>query len=101
MSRIDITFRLPATYELDEVTGLTVAHCPALDVYSQGETYVDATRALSSAIRMFLTISYKNGSFGRVLERHGFAVAEDVAGLWTGGYVEVTLRLESQEPAHG
>jgi hypothetical protein len=37
---------------LEQVSGCFVGHCPALNVFSQGETETEALRALQSAVKM-------------------------------------------------
>ncbi|MBI4829283.1 MAG: hypothetical protein HY804_10850 [Nitrospinae bacterium] len=63
--------KLPARVYKDE-DGLTISHCPALDVYSQGENQRRALENLIEAVRLFLVSCYERGTLDAVLKDCGF-----------------------------
>lgn len=75
MSKMQINFRLPAAYRIDDRTGMHVAYCPMLDVCSQGETEEESVHALRSALVLFLTHHFKHQTIDTVLSEYGFVPA--------------------------
>jgi len=71
MSRLQVSFRLPAAYRRDDEAGVFVGICPMLNVISQGETREEAARALSSAITLFLVNCAKRGIMDEAMGQLG------------------------------
>jgi predicted RNase H-like HicB family nuclease len=53
--KLHTTVTLACFVSLERESGIFVSHCPALSVYSQGETESEALRALRSAIKLHVT----------------------------------------------
>ena len=49
----------------DKRVGGFVSYCPALDVYSQGETHIEAYRAIRSAVVMMLKAQAAHREWGK------------------------------------
>lgn len=69
---LEINFRLQARIRRDEETATYVTWCPALNVRSQGTSEVEARRALSSAITMYIKHCYQRKILDNLLNEHGF-----------------------------
>ena len=54
-----------------------VSHCPALDVYSQGDTEQEAGSNLVEAIQLFVQSCYERGTLEAVMKARGFAVDQN------------------------
>lgn len=70
-SKAFCVFRLP--YVLVRRRHWVVAHCPILDISSQGETAAKAKAALTEATRLFVMSCYQRGVLDQVLKECGFA----------------------------
>lgn len=70
---IKFNIKLTAGIKHDKDADVFVSYAPAIGVYSQGETELQAKRALKDAIRLFLIASYKNGVLEQILKNAGFA----------------------------
>jgi predicted RNase H-like HicB family nuclease len=68
-----IMVRLPATFKHDDRTGIYIARCPALEVYSQGETRKDAEEALQSAVMMYVQRARRANVLDEILDYYGFS----------------------------
>jgi len=51
-----------------------VAHCPELDVYSQGYTPEEARRNLREAVNLFLEEAQRMGTLERILRDAGYSL---------------------------
>lgn len=49
-----------------------VSYCPALNIFSQGESEDQARRAIGSAVSLFLQSCYERGQLDRALREAGF-----------------------------
>jgi predicted RNase H-like HicB family nuclease len=74
-----ITFSLHCRIKRDEDAKVFVSHCPGLDVYSQGTKVDEAKEALQSAVRLFITASYEQGTLEQTLKSHGFTATTEEA----------------------
>ena len=54
-----------------------VSCCPALDVYSQGDTKEEALSNLREAVQLFISSCYERGTLADVLKDSGFIVSPD------------------------
>jgi predicted RNase H-like HicB family nuclease len=77
---LDITFRLRAGIRYDDAAGVHVTFCPALDVYSQGDTEAEARTALDNSVRLYLKICYERSILDNILNARGFSVNREPAG---------------------
>lgn len=67
-----VTLKCELPYRLTREGGWIVAHCPALDIASQGETPGSALRHLREAVALVLKDGLASGALETVLERCGF-----------------------------
>ena len=97
---IDVRFSLQGQIREDKQTESFVAYCPALDLYSAGQTRPDAKRALESAVDMFVQICFSRNILGRVLHEKGFGVvaASEVPAT---GLAENFITITETETTHG
>jgi hypothetical protein len=65
-TRIRVAYDLKVGMRQDELTGLHVAFCPALELFAQGTTEAQAKDSMQSAISLYLVTCYERG----VLDRH-------------------------------
>ena len=54
-----------------------VSHCPALDLYSQGETIKETKENMSEAVSLFIASCYSRGVLNEVLKDCGFIDPSD------------------------
>ena len=54
---------------------LYVSYCPALDLYSQGETEKEAKKNIVEAVELFIQTAYEEGTLKNVLADCGFSLA--------------------------
>ena len=54
-----------------------ISHCPALDVFSQGETKEEALDNLAEALQLFVESCHARGTLDAVLKERGFQVDPD------------------------
>ena len=54
-----------------------VSCCPALDVYSQGDTEEEAHSNLREAVQLFISSCYERGTLDDVLKSSGFVSSDD------------------------
>ena len=69
-NRIGLSVR--CTVQSDDVG--YIAHCPALDVFSQGETEAAAVENLAEALQLFVESCRERGTLDAVLKECGFQV---------------------------
>lgn len=60
---------LKAGIKHDSQANVYVTYAPALKVFSQGESKIQAKTALTDAVQMFLRVAYEKGELERVLHR--------------------------------
>lgn len=48
-------------------SGIWVSHCPALGLYSQGESQTEATEAIHEAVTLYLQTAYKMQTLDRII----------------------------------
>jgi len=68
---LEVTFRLQFATRLDEETQVHVGFCPLLNLYSQGTSTEEASRAVVSAATLFIAECYKREILGSVLRDRG------------------------------
>jgi predicted RNase H-like HicB family nuclease len=73
MRTVEIKIRLMIGVLEDKETGVYVGHCPALDVYSQGESMEDAMEAIKSASLLYVEHCYRRKLLDDELNRRGFS----------------------------
>lgn len=94
--RIDC--KLNAGVKFDDAAGVHVAWCPALDVYSQGESESEAKAAIESAVLMYVKNCVRRGVLESVLKARGFGVSDKPRKSDTGDSGEyVSVRPEAEE----
>lgn len=92
MSRIYVSYRLPAFYRFDDKSNVWVSWTTALGLFSQGETKAQAKTSLQSAVTLYLKTCQKRGILDRELNRRGAVAVEPGEGeaLKDGGhFIEV------------
>ena len=55
-----------------EREGVYMSYCPALDLYSRGDTGAEAKKMLAEAISLFIEDCFNHGTLKEVLEDCGF-----------------------------
>jgi predicted RNase H-like HicB family nuclease len=63
---------------LKKENGWYIAHCPPLDITTQGRTEAEAKRNLAEASELFIVNCFERGTFEQALRELGWTV---VAGL--------------------
>lgn len=92
---VQVEFSVPA--EVREEGAYFVSGCPALDVYSQGETREEALDNLGEALQLFLESCYERGTLEQVLKRCGLRPDRRAGALAEGEQiVRVSLPLVAQ-----
>lgn len=74
-----VLFSLTVDAEIWEEDDVFVSHCPALDVYSQGDTEKDARTNLVEALQLFVESCYERGTLDAVMKERGFTVDQEAA----------------------
>ena len=62
-----VVFSLTVDSEVKKEGGVHVSYCPALDVYSQGESEDEASANLIEALQLFVQSCYERGTLGAVM----------------------------------
>lgn len=62
-----------------ERAGVYMSYCPALDLYSRGDTSAEAKKMLAEAISLFIEDCFNHGTLKEVLEECGFHTAREKA----------------------
>lgn len=65
---VDLTITAQAGVWYDEEVGQYVSVCPALDLYSQGDTEAQAISNIQEAVSLFLETCYELGTLNQVLQ---------------------------------
>ncbi|OQX24061.1 MAG: hypothetical protein BWK80_22745 [Desulfobacteraceae bacterium IS3] len=73
----DIILNIQLSFELVKKEKWYVASCPALDVFSQGETELQAEKNLRETLCLFLTSCIERGTLDTVLKECGFKSVSD------------------------
>jgi predicted RNase H-like HicB family nuclease len=69
---VQMNFNLRGLVRHDDEASVFVSQCPALGIYSQGETIAEAREAINSAVAMYLATAYEFDRLDQVLRRAGF-----------------------------
>jgi len=59
---------------LKKENGLYIAHCPPLDITTQGRTEAEAKRNLAEASELFVISCFERGTFEQALRELGWSV---------------------------
>jgi predicted RNase H-like HicB family nuclease len=76
--------------------GWYVAHCPPLDITTQGRTEKEAKKNLIEASELFVTSCFERGTFEQALRELGWRVVAEPASPHAG-----KARKQSQHPQPG
>ena len=103
--QITISVKLTATIEYDDEAGVFVSRTPVLNIFSQGDSEVEAKEALEEAIVMQLRASYRFDRIHQLLVRAGFT---KIVGLgppddietFSGQYVSVDVTEHNDKAKH-
>ncbi len=91
-----LTFSLP--YVVKKREQWYLSHCPALDVYSQGETQEKAIINLKEAIELFVVSCFDRGTLDSVLKECGFEpVRHKNKSFSTKNYLDVPIHLFAEK----
>lgn len=85
-----VTFYLPCVVVPEE--SWFSSCCPALDVYSQGETPLEAKQNLIEALHGFISTCFEMGTLEQVMKECGFSLAVESMD-YDGDMVEVPMNL--------
>ena len=72
MPSVQMVFNLTCLVRHDAEAAVFVSHCPALGVYSQGESEEEAREAIKSAATLYVEAAYDFDRLDQVLRRAGF-----------------------------
>ena len=72
-----VVFTLTVDSEVKTEGDVHVSYCPALDVYSQGDTEDEASANLIEALQLFVQSCYERGTLDAVMKERGFTVEQD------------------------
>jgi predicted RNase H-like HicB family nuclease len=72
MASVKIHLQLDCTVREDKQTDCYVGHCPALDVFSAGNTELEALESIRSALSMYVVSLYKHNRLDEKLLTTGF-----------------------------
>jgi predicted RNase H-like HicB family nuclease len=72
MPSVEMVFNLTCLVRHDSEASVFVSHCPALGVYSQGETQEEANEAIKSAVTLFIEAAFDFDRLDQTLRRAGF-----------------------------
>lgn len=97
-----IKFTVKMLVQIKREGDIFVSRCPALDVYSQGDTAEEAERNVIEAVQLFLESCYERGVLEQVLKECGFhpdsssEIEED-----DGHFIEVPFPLLAANQGRG
>jgi predicted RNase H-like HicB family nuclease len=84
--------------------GWYIAHCPPLDITTQGRTQAEARRNLSEASELFVISCLERGSLDQALRELGFTKIEKKITRRPGNtfplMVPIPLRFQKNVPCH-
>jgi predicted RNase H-like HicB family nuclease len=69
MARMKVQLQLSGTIRHDPETGTFVSHCPELNLYSAGNSELEALEAIRSAVSLFLQSAYERKKLGEIFEK--------------------------------
>ena len=72
-----VVFSLTVDSEVKKEGDAYVSYCPALDVYSQGDSEDEASANLIEAQQLFLQSCYERGALDAVMKERGFTAEQD------------------------
>lgn len=91
--RIKFEAKLKAGIKYDEQANVHIAYAPAIELFSQGETELQAKNALTDAIQSFLLVAYRNNLLEKCLNIAGLFAKTCTTGKQIGDneeYINVT-----------
>lgn len=91
MASVTIQMRLDCTVREDRETGCFVSRCPALSVFSAGQTELEALAAIESAVLLYVKALYRQNRLDEKLLLTGFAPVGDVARVEPGSGQYIAL----------
>lgn len=99
MASIKIHLQLDCTVREDKETESYVSHCPALNVFSAGNTELEALEAIRSALSMYVISLYKQNRLDEKLLTTGFFPVGEIkhAPPPRGQYVAVEVGREAKQ----
>lgn len=77
MATVKIHMQLTCTVRKDEETDCYVSHCPILNVFSAGNSELEALEAIRSALKMYALALYKQNRLDEKLLTTGFCPVSD------------------------
>ena len=77
MATIKIHMQLTCTVREDKDTNCYVSHCPILNVFSAGNSELEAIEAIRSALKMYARALLKQNRLGEKLQTVGFTLVSD------------------------
>jgi predicted RNase H-like HicB family nuclease len=84
--------------------GWYIAHCPPLDITTQGRTQAEPRRNLSEATELFVISCLERGSLDQALRELGFTkIEKTIASRPEGAFplmVPIPLRFQKNAPCH-
>jgi len=95
--KIFINFKFPIS--IKKKGKWYIASCPALDVYTQGETISKAKTNLNAAISLFITSCLERGTLDAVLKECGFVLSSAKTLPQKNNYLEVPIPFTHKAPA--
>jgi len=95
----NIILNIQLSFEIAKKEKWYVASCPALDVFSQGETEKQAENNLKEALCLFLTSCIEMGTLNAVLKECGFKPVSnfDIEKKPQERYISIPLHLLSDK----
>jgi predicted RNase H-like HicB family nuclease len=81
MALMGMAFRLKVGLRHDAESGAVVAFCPALNLYSAGETEGEAHKAIQSAAYLYLETCWERGKFEQAMRRINFTPVKGAKAL--------------------
>ena len=93
--KVEVTVKLDVAYRVDDKTGDHISWCPALGIYSQGETEKEADEAIKSAMLNYLRICFQRKILDSILVRHGFSPVASGPGAGDGADHEENCEMIS------
>lgn len=69
---VDVAFRLKVGLRRDPPSQSVIAYCPALELFSAGESEGEAQVAITGAIKLYLETCWERGQFEQAMRRSRF-----------------------------
>ena len=70
---LEIIVNVKGAVRHDNDADVFVGYCPALCIYSQGDSIEEASEALKSAVTLYLSTCYQRGQLDHALRVAGFS----------------------------